>query len=225
MVGGRAVLAPSRTPVAGVRVLLLRADAGSGAAGAPTVVDSAVTAADGVFYVSGPAAGTFRLELRMRGDEADAQFESPPIALAVGEVVERDFMLTPVARAAVQPAGTGGGPAGREPYLEIQVEQPVQQLVLVRPEFPRELRDRPAVPSADLRVLVQFVVDTRGRPDMRTFRVLEAADGLLISPVRAAVSQSRFKPARLGGRPVRQLVQQPYHFGVRTTGVGPEFRP
>ena len=236
VVGGRVVRTTGGAPLAGVRVALLHAagdsaaQPGGGATPAPVVVDSATSAADGVFYVDGHAPGTFLVRLRPPDDEG-AEFDSPPIALAAGELVEREFVVAPArpaaptAAPAAAAAPVAAGSRDGEPYFEFQVEQPARVLHAARPEFPRELLDRPPVPSADARVIVQFVVDVTGFAEMRTFKVLEHSEIGFIEPVRSAVARSRYRPARIGGRPVRQLVQQPYHFTVRTTGVGAAFRP
>ena len=62
-------------------------------------------------------------------------------------------------------------------------------------------------------ILVQFVVNTAGVPEMTTFRMLEATDPRLEPQARALVASLRFQPAELvRGCPVRQLVQQPFAF-------------
>jgi hypothetical protein len=64
-------------------------------------------------------------------------------------------------------------------------------------------------------VLVQFVVDTSGVPDMRIFRVLQSSSPLFSAAVREALPGLPFAPARLEGRRVRQIVQQPVTFATR----------
>jgi hypothetical protein len=64
-------------------------------------------------------------------------------------------------------------------------------------------------------VLVQFVVDTSGLPDMRTFRVLQSSSPFFSAAVREALPGLRFVPARLEGRRGRQIVQQPVTFATR----------
>ena len=62
------------------------------------------------------------------------------------------------------------------------------------------------------RVLVEFVVDTTGAPDLETFGVVLSTSPLFTRAVRDAVAGARFTPAMLDGRRVRQLVQLPFRF-------------
>jgi protein TonB len=61
-------------------------------------------------------------------------------------------------------------------------------------------------------VLAEFVVDTTGRAEMDTFRVLRSSDEQFTQSVRTAVAELIFTPAELKGRKVRQLVQYPFIF-------------
>jgi protein TonB len=61
-------------------------------------------------------------------------------------------------------------------------------------------------------VLVQFVVDTLGRVDSTTFHVLKSTHDLFTLAVKDVVFRYRFRPAELGGRSVKQLVQMPFDF-------------
>lgn len=66
-------------------------------------------------------------------------------------------------------------------------------------------------------VRVQFVVDTTGRIDPRSFRVLEATHVDFAESVRAVISGMRFRPASMGRRHVPQLVEQPFTFRIERT--------
>ncbi len=96
------------------------------------------------------------------------------------------------------------------PYFEFQVEDPVSPLNNVRPTYPSEL----AVQGVAGRVIAQFVVDTDGTADVSTFKVLESDHQLLSDAVLAALPQMRFTAAAIGGRKVKQVVQQPFVFGI-----------
>ena len=63
-------------------------------------------------------------------------------------------------------------------------------------------------------VLVQFVVDTTGRPDFASFRVIAATDSAFASAVRQSMLHMHFRPAKLQGRPVPQLVEQNFIFKI-----------
>lgn len=120
------------------------------------------------------------------------------------------FALPAVARAQ---DSTASAPTGRpEPaYFEFQVAKTVKPLSGRPPAYPPELREA----RTDGRVLVQFVVDASGTPEMRTFKVLMSSNALFSAAVREAVASMRFEPAMLNGRPVRQVVQQPFNFAVQ----------
>jgi protein TonB len=61
-------------------------------------------------------------------------------------------------------------------------------------------------------VLAQFVVDTEGRADMKTFKVLKSSHDLFTASVRAVLPSMKFYAAEVGGRKVKQLVQLPFAF-------------
>ena len=62
--------------------------------------------------------------------------------------------------------------------------------------------------------MAQFVVDTTGRVEMSTFKVLRTTHDLFAAAVRQALPTMRFIAAEVGGRKVKQLVQQPYVFNI-----------
>jgi protein TonB len=63
-------------------------------------------------------------------------------------------------------------------------------------------------------VLAQFVVDTTGRAETNTFKVLKSDHDQFTQAVRNALPGMRFYPAEVGGRKVKQLVQQPFVFNI-----------
>ena len=56
-------------------------------------------------------------------------------------------------------------------------------------------------------VVLRFVVDYRGCPDMRTVRVISATDSAFSGVVRQTLPRWRFDPARKDGRRVSQVLQ------------------
>jgi protein TonB len=104
--------------------------------------------------------------------------------------------------------GVGNGPADQT-YFEFQVEKQVSVAPGANPpRYPDMLRSA----NVEGEVLVQFVVDTTGRVDMSQFKVLKSSHDLFTTSVRTSLSQMRFYPAEIGGRKVKQLVQQPFNF-------------
>lgn len=105
---------------------------------------------------------------------------------------------------------TTDGP-GSGPLLEGQVEQPVMAVPgTAVPRYPSMLQS--AGVEGDVRA--QFVVDTLGRVEPGSFKVLESTHDLFGTAVRDALTRARFQPAKLGGRNVRQLVEQTFTFRI-----------
>jgi hypothetical protein len=74
----------------------------------------------------------------------------------------------------------------------------------VHPDF------RPATlpPSGCFFANVQFVVDTAGRPEPRTARLLSTNSDDYAQAVLATLPKIRYQPARIADRPVRQIVTE-----------------
>jgi len=72
----------------------------------------------------------------------------------------------------------------------------------VRPEFSPLARDRSCFVA-----VVELAVDTLGRPEPRTARLVRASDPGYAAAVLAIVPALRFEPARLGDRRVRQIFE------------------
>jgi protein TonB len=96
-------------------------------------------------------------------------------------------------------------------YLDFQVEKAARVKNQASPDYPDLLR----MAHVEGSVLVQFVVDEAGVPQMHTFKVLRSADAAFTESVRRAVSNSSFYPAEIKGKKVKQLVQQPYKFASK----------
>ena len=78
----------------------------------------------------------------------------------------------------------------------------------------RRTGDYPA-PSAELdasRVIIRFIIDTSGRAEPASIRALAPFDPARARAAMQAVLQAEFKPARIGGRPVRVTANLPFDF-------------
>ncbi len=64
---------------------------------------------------------------------------------------------------------------------------------------------------------MRFVVDSAGRVDLMSVRVLDTTRPEFAAAVKAAMPGMRFTPARLGNRPVRQLAEQLFAFKILPT--------
>lgn len=81
------------------------------------------------------------------------------------------------------------------------------------PTYPETLLRRRVEGS----VVVQYVVDTLGRADTATFRVISTTHPEFARAVKQTLPQMRFRPATMANRHVAQLVQQPFAFRIVDT--------
>jgi len=66
-------------------------------------------------------------------------------------------------------------------------------------------------------VLAQFVVDEQGAVEISTFKANMSSDPAFTDAVRTALPTMRFHPAMVCGKPVKQVVQQPFTFALPRT--------
>ena len=57
-------------------------------------------------------------------------------------------------------------------------------------------------------------MDERGIVDPSTLKVLKSTDPAFTAAVQTALPTMRFSPARVKGRAVKQMVQQPFTFAL-----------
>lgn len=101
--------------------------------------------------------------------------------------------------------------ASSEVFFEFQVESPVRAAEgSCAPAYPDSLR----AAGTTGQVVGQFIVDTKGMPELGSFKVLRSSHEAFTAAVRTALTCMRFTPARIRGGAVRQLVQQPFVFDV-----------
>lgn len=114
------------------------------------------------------------------------------------------------------PGGRDGGsvvtsPASNQIYSETEVEKPVMAASgSPAPRYPDVLKAAGVEGEVD----VSFVVDTTGRADPASLRILKSTHSLFDAAVRASLPGMRFIPAEAGGKKVNQLVQQPFVFRI-----------
>lgn len=117
-------------------------------------------------------------------------------------------------RPSIATSGGGGTPTSPnvpngQPLTERSVDWPVVALPgSAAPRYPSLLQSA----GVDGDVRAQFVVDTLGRVEPGTVRILESSHESFSQAVRDALVRARFVPAEAGGRKVRQLVEQPFSF-------------
>jgi protein TonB len=137
----------------------------------------------------------------------------PEIDLSKALTNEDDFSGKGVAGGVASGVVGGTGPVNTDQtYFDFQVEKPAGSMPgSPQPSYPDILRQG----GVEGEVLAQFVVDTTGRVDVSSFRVLRSTHALFEQAVRSALPRMRFLPAEVGGRKVKQLVQQPFVFNLQ----------
>jgi len=66
------------------------------------------------------------------------------------------------------------------------------------------------------RVVVEAVIDTSGRVEDGTMRVIESSDARFNQAAKDYVRAARFRPARIAGRAVRVRLDLPVEFKLPT---------
>jgi protein TonB len=103
--------------------------------------------------------------------------------------------------------GLGSGSSGKA-YDENQVDRAVQVTRPATPRYPEALKSV-GIQGA---VLMHFIVGADGRVEPGSIEVLSTPHKLFADAVRAALLNTRYRPAEAGGRAVRQLVEQSFTF-------------
>ena len=107
--------------------------------------------------------------------------------------------------------GKLGGVADHGPYMEFQVEKPVEKIGGEVPEYPSILKDS----GVEGQVLAQFVVNESGRYEGGTLKILSSSNPAFTAAVKDALPRMRFSAAQIGGKKVQQLVQMPFQFHLQ----------
>ena len=104
-----------------------------------------------------------------------------------------------------------------EPYIPdtvfsvLQVDETVERYDgSAAPAYPRDLLSVGAEGS----VQTLYVVDSTGMVDTTTIQVTSSDDPRFTESVLTALGGMRFRPAKRGGKPVRQLVEQRFRFRI-----------
>ena len=105
----------------------------------------------------------------------------------------------------------GTGPVStQETFVEAEVDDPVAPINQVKPKYPPVLQQAGIAGSVD----VQYVVGVNGRAEPESFRVLRSTNKAFEEPARDAIMATTYKPAKIRGQAVRQLVQQRIAFNI-----------
>lgn len=107
--------------------------------------------------------------------------------------------------------GTTGPIVTDQPYLEAVVEErPERGDCGVLARYPEILRQA----GVEGRVLIELVIDTLGRAERSSVRILSTSHQLFEGPARESAVSCRYRPGRIAGRAVRVRVQVPINFSI-----------
>jgi len=112
--------------------------------------------------------------------------------------------------AACPPGGNGDGRDADRVYAEAAVDEPATIVSAPPLDYP------PALRHAGLqgRVTVQAVIDTLGRAEPASLKVIARPSNAFDQSARAYVLQAVFRPARVKGRAVRVLIMVPVDYRI-----------
>ena len=162
----------------------------------------------------GPGASDRQAEVFLPGRPGSGLNEASPLP-GDGEGVRLEGNVSRSHRRGERAGTKGDAPLGPAPFLPqkvytaLQVDQMVERYESsAAPVYPPELSAR----RTEGQVVAAYVVDTVGRVDTTTIRVLGSDHPRFTESVRTALADARFRPAKRGGHTVRQLVQQRFRF-------------
>ncbi|HEY3280441.1 MAG TPA: energy transducer TonB [Gemmatimonadales bacterium] len=108
--------------------------------------------------------------------------------------------------------GTGGGivPSSDQVFLESVVEERPEILSGPQLQYPDLLRQA----GIEGRAIVQAIIDTSGRAEPASVKVVQSPNPGFDQAARTYVLRALFRPARVHGRAVRVLINQPIDFKI-----------
>ncbi|HEU4698222.1 MAG TPA: TonB family protein [Gemmatimonadales bacterium] len=142
----------------------------------------------------------------------DIPKEIPPVNLNEKPFDPKDFTGKGVEGgvAAGIVGGTGPVDVQGQVYSSTQLDDPASVISMPSPRYP------PAMAAAGIagRVVLQFIIDTEGKAEATSFKVISTTHPAFVEPAKEAVMKATFKPGRSQGKPVRQLVEQAINFSA-----------
>jgi len=149
------------------------------------------------------------IERERAARSAAVQKAQAAIEVARVELMKRRAELN-AATARAQDVVPGTYPNPHVTYFAYQVEKPAVTLSRA-PVYPPTLRSAGIGGEVD----VEFTVDTTGRLDPSApIKITRSTNDLFKAAVLKALPEMRFAPAEVGGRKVKQLLQQPFTFAT-----------
>jgi periplasmic protein TonB len=105
-------------------------------------------------------------------------------------------------------AANGLVPTGNEVFMEAIVEEKPSVLSAPPPPYPDMLKQA----GIQGRVLIQAVIDTTGRAEPNSVKILQSPNPGFEAGSRSWIMHALFRPARVHGRAVRVLIQVPLDY-------------
>lgn len=144
---------------------------------------------------------------------ASAAAEAAARAAAEGERVAAAARADSAARAGrgrVQ-SQSAGDVDPSQTFTANQVEREVQIRDRAMPKYPESLRSV----NVTGEVVLRYIVGTNGRVESGSIEVVSSPHKLFTDAARRALLDTRFRPAEVGGRAVRQLAEQTFAFRLQ----------
>jgi periplasmic protein TonB len=133
----------------------------------------------------------------------------PPIDLSRRPFDPREYTGLRAENGVADPVRSTGSDSGvYQANTVLEGFDPAEILSQPTPRYPVALQSAGVAGS----VLVEFVIDTLGRVEPASVRMVESSHPAFEGAARAAVLGARFRPAQLAGRLVRQITQQRVRF-------------
>lgn len=107
--------------------------------------------------------------------------------------------------------GIGTGVTPDQVFLESVVEERPEVLSGPQPQYPDLLRQA----GIQGRVVVQAIIDTSGRAEPPSVKVIQSPNPGFDQPAKNYVLRALFRPARVHGRAVRVLINLPIDFRIK----------
>jgi len=196
-IGGEVVEAMTAQPLRAYQVRLYYLAQGD----STRPCDSTTTDERGLFQFGGQGAGAYRLEFgpaeSRLASSARVDAGTPDTAIAVR-------FRVPVLEL-----------SGAQAFSAKEVQQVAQQRSDRAIRYPDELRNM----SMTGEVLVRFIVEPTGKVRPGSLTVVRSSHPLFTKAVTDGLPLLRFYPARVGGIPVAQLVEEPFTFSLMRGGV------
>jgi protein TonB len=136
----------------------------------------------------------------------------PDVDLTKKVTDEADFSGKGVQGGVAKGQVGGKGPLNDQPYFDFQVEKQAGPVPgNANPRYPEMLHSA----GVEGEVLAQFIIDTTGKADMGSFKVIKTSHEQFADAVKEALPRMRFYPAEVGNHKVRELVQQAFAFTIQ----------